>query len=103
MQVIWRVVPVVAVLLMAMSRPALPADVGHEEGQKAHHSYHRNIAEFFLGTTYEDGEHGAEHGFTAGVTYERRFTDLFGTGAFVEYAGGDLDAWTAGVPLFVHP
>jgi len=103
MQAMWKVALVVAVQLMAISRPALPADVGQEEHEGAHHSYHRNMIEFFLGTTYEDGAHGVEHGFSAGVAYERRLSELLGFGGFYEYAAGDFDKWSIGVPLFIHP
>ena len=103
MQAIWKVALVVAVQLMAISRPALAADVGQEEHKEAHHSYHRNMIGFFLGDTYEDGAHGAEHGFSAGVAYERRLSELFGVGGFYEYAAGDFDKWSIGVPLFIHP
>ena len=45
----------------------------------------------------------SENGFTIGLTYERRFSELLGIGGFYEYAAGDFDKWSIGVPLFIHP
>jgi len=61
------------------------------------------MLEIFLGNTYEDPEHGDENGFTVGLVYERRFSELLGIGGFYEYAAGDFDKWSVGVPLFIHP
>jgi len=103
MQTIGKVALVVVVQMMAISRPALPADVGAEAHKEAHHSYHRDMVEFFVGDTYEDGERGGEHGFSVGVAYERRLSQLLGVGGFYEYAAGDFDKWSIGIPLFIHP
>jgi len=103
MQVIGKVALVIVVQLMAISRPALAADVGQAEHKEAHHSYRGNMIELFLGSTYEDGKHGAEHGFSVGVAYERRLSEFLGLGGFYEYAAGDFDKWSIGVPLFIHP
>jgi len=103
MQAIWKVALVVAVQLMAVSHLALAADAGQEEHEEARHSYHRNMIELFLGDTYENGDHGAEHGFSVGIAYERRLSEFLGLGGFYKYAAGDFDKWSIGVPLFIHP
>jgi len=69
--------------------------------QAGHH--HKNVVEFFGGNTYEDAHHGSENGFTVGFTYERRLSALWGVGGSYEYAAGDFDKWSIGVPLLVHP
>jgi hypothetical protein len=74
----------------------------HETHQGSEH-YHKNSVGLFLGNTYEDSDHGSENGFTVGFSYERRFIKLLGIGGFYEYAGGDFDKWSIGVPLFIHP
>ena len=70
----------------------------HESGH-----YHVNMIELFLGNTYEDSDHGSENGFTFGLTYERRLSELIGVGGFFEYSEGDFEMWSVGVPLFIHP
>jgi hypothetical protein len=77
-----------------------------EQASTEHHEaehYHQNIVELFLGNTYEDGDHGSENGFTVAIAYERRFLELFGMGVFYEYASGDFDKWSIGIPFFLHP
>ena len=37
------------------------------------------------------------------VSYERRLSSLLGVGGAYEYAAGDFDKWSIGVPLFIHP
>ena len=64
--------------------------------------HHRNMVELFIGNTYEDAHDEAENGFTAGLTYERRLSDLLGVGGFYEYAGSDFEKWSIGAPLFIH-
>ena len=59
----------------------------------------RHRAEVFLGVAHE----GSSDEFAAGIGYEYRISSLLGVGGFVEHAGEDEDAWTFGVPLFVHP
>ncbi|MHC4325071.1 MAG: hypothetical protein ACYSUX_12475 [Planctomycetota bacterium] len=93
----WRVVLVSAVYL-AVAAPQLYAA---EQTHSTHH--HLNMAELFLGNTYEDSGHGSKNGFSIGLTYERRFSELLGFGGFYEYAAGDFDKWSIGVPLFIHP
>ena len=91
------------VILLAVSAPYLfAAEQTHETHQDSGH-YHRNMVELLLGNTYEDADHGSENGFTIGFTYERRFSELLGVGGFYEYAAGDFDKWSVGVPLFIHP
>ncbi|MHC4750912.1 MAG: hypothetical protein ACYTFW_13685 [Planctomycetota bacterium] len=93
----------VSVVCMAIAAPQLFAAEHTHATHQEHENYHRNMAELFLGSTYEDGDHGSENGFTVGFTYERRFSELLGFGGFYEYAAGDFDKWSIGVPLFIHP
>ena len=81
-------------LLAADQMTATQADIGH---------HHQHVIEFFVGNTYEDAHHGSENGFTVGVTYERRLSKLLGVGGAYEYAAGDFDKWSIGIPLFIHP
>jgi hypothetical protein len=60
---------------------------------------HANHMGLFLGNSHR----GGETGFSVGLDYERRLTDLFGFGALIEYAGGDFDSWVFGAPLYIHP
>jgi hypothetical protein len=98
----WKLVLASAACVTVMAPAGRTAEHAPESHESSPH-YHPQVLELFLGDTYEDGEHGDEHGFTVGLTYEYRFAELFGTGGFVEYACGDFSAWTAGVPLFIHP
>jgi len=86
---------------LAITAPQLFAAEHTDVAHQGH--YHRNMAELFLGNTYEDADHGSENGFTVGITYERRLSELLGFGGFYEYAAGDFDKWSIGVPLFIHP
>lgn len=97
-----RLILASAVCVVVMAPAGLAAEHVPESHEGTHH-YHPHMLELFLGDTYEDGEHGDEHGLTVGLIYEYRFSELFGTGGFLEYACGDFSAWTGGVPLFIHP
>jgi hypothetical protein len=78
------------VLLLNPSISAAESEGGHE---------HVNHMGLFLGNSHR----GGETGFSVGLDYERRLTDLFGFGALIEYAGGDFDSWVFGAPLYIHP
>jgi hypothetical protein len=97
-----KVFAVTTVCFLVIIPTAAAVEQGHGEHEQSTH-YHLNMVEFFLGGTYEDGEHGSEEGFTVGFAYERRLNELLGIGAFYEYAAGDLDNWSIGAPLFIHP
>jgi hypothetical protein len=84
---------VVCAVVFALSLHAVPA----EENEHAHH--HPHHLGLFLGNT-QDGE---ENGFSVGLDYEYRLSDLFGVGALGEYTEGDFDHWVFGVPLLLHP
>ncbi len=58
-----------------------------------------NLVSVFAGNT----QHGSSNGASLGLEYERRLTPLIGLGAFVEYAGGDIDALRVGTPVFFQP
>jgi hypothetical protein len=64
--------------------------------ERSHHSeglfeHGRNHLSLFLGGTDIDSE---GQGFTSGLDYEYRVNELLGLGAVVEYAGGEIDAWS---------
>jgi hypothetical protein len=80
----------------------LAAEPTHTTGPESG-EHHPNAVELFLGNTYERADDETANGFSVGVTYERRLSDLLGVGGFYEYAAGDFDKWSIGVPLFVHP
>ena len=93
----------VGALYLAITAPRLLAA---EPDQAAHpHAghHHLNVVELFLGNTHEDAHNGSENGFTVGFTYERRLSALWGVGGAYEYAAGDFDKWSIGVPFFIHP
>jgi hypothetical protein len=71
------------------------AENKHENAEEVY----RHRLEFFLGNTHD----GDDDGFSVGLTYEYRLTEILGAGVFWEYAAGDFDKWAAGLPLFVHP
>lgn len=89
--------------LMVAAAVLLPA-VGHAQERATEEAVERadrHLLQLFLGGTYAKEED--ENSLTVGATYEYRLVDLVGIGAFGEYAGGDLDAWSFGAPFFVHP
>lgn len=98
----WKIAFVSAVYLVVAAPHLFAAEQTHATHQDSAH-YHLNMLEVFLGNTYEDSEHGDENGFTVGLTYERRLSELLGIGGFYEYTAGDFDKWSIGVPLFIHP
>jgi len=98
----WKIALIGAVYLAVTASQLLAAEQTHATHQDSVR-HHLNMFEVFLGNTYEDSKHGDENGFTLGLTYERRFSELLGIGGFYEYAAGDFDKWSIGVPLFIHP
>lgn len=54
---------------------------------------------FILGNTQDE----SGNGLSIGLEYEYQWSERLGTGAMVEYAGGDHNAWVTGVPIFLHP
>lgn len=118
---------VCSVILVA-SGGTLAAAQEHEEQHHAEagaaeheeHEFHRHHVSVSLGVT--DGEVEVEGhaevgvesagetavvedelAFTMGLDYEYRLSRRWGIGALIDYAGGDLRSWVAGVPLFLHP
>jgi hypothetical protein len=84
------VVLLFTVLLFNHSISAAESEEGHE---------HANHMGLFLGNTH----HSGEDGFSVGVDYEHRISEIFGVGGLIEYAGGDFDTWIFGAPLYIHP
>lgn len=98
----WKVALVAAIYLIITAPPLLAAEQTQAAHPDAGH-YHLNGVGLFLGGIYEDTHHGSENAFTIGFSYERRLSALLGVGGFYEYAAGDIDKWSIGVPLFIHP
>ena len=95
----WKIAIISAVYLTVTSPQLLAAEKMHSAHRDTVH-HHHNMLEIFLGNTNEDRD---ENGFTVGLVYERRFSELLGIGGFYEYAAGDFDKWSIGIPLFIHP
>lgn len=91
-----KVLLIAAVVLMftvLLLNPSISADESAGEHE------HVNHMGLFLGNSHR----GGETGFSIGLDYEHRVSDLLGFGALVEYAGGDFDSWVLGAPLYIHP
>ena len=90
------------ILLVAAFLVAIPVTIRAEEVEQTLHQEapeHRHGLELFLGNSHL----GGEDGFSVGLTYEYRLSDMFGIGGFAEYAGADFREWVFGLPLFLHP
>ncbi len=88
---------VVAVFLVMM-----PVKIRAEEAERDRKKAtpeHRHGVELFLGNTQDDGKNG----FSIGLTYEYRLSELFGIGGLIEHAGEDFREWVLAVPFFLHP
>ncbi len=95
-KILGLIIPIAFCLIIA------PTNLVSAESEHEHHegNYHQgHFGELFLGNTHEDGEDG----FSFGLIYEYRWNELFGVGGFWEYAAGDFDKWSVGLPLFIHP
>jgi len=92
----WKIVFVSVFCLMVMAGSACGQS---DRNLEQHSGYHINTVELFLGASTGDGDSG----FTTGVTYEHRLSELMGLGFFNEYTMGDMDRWTIGMPVFFHP
>ena len=97
MSIRWSVILPLAVFLL-MIPLEIPAGENEREDHEGAHLYMHRV-ELFLGNTHDEGEDG----FSVGLAYERRLSELFGVGGIVEYTGGDFDMWLAGAPIFIHP
>ena len=93
----------VGALFLAITAPHLLAAGSNQAAHPDPGHHHQHVVELFVGNTYEDDSHGSKNGVTAGFAYERRLSALWGVGGSYEYAAGDFDKWSIGVPLFVHP
>lgn len=75
-----------------------------EHGEVEHHEHHRNYLFLFLGGTTESISDEPETYFSAGLTYERRVSDLIGLGVGGEFVfGGEGREALAGLLLIFHP
>lgn len=85
--------PAGADVVPAQSEHDIHAPEASEHGEG--HEFHANVIGLFAGVTNDDRD-GA---FTLGLEYERRFSEVFGVGAVLERAWGDLDFWLYMVPF----
>ena len=53
----------------------------------------------FAGVTDDRGDNV----FSLGLDYEYKFSEVFGIGDLLDYAGGDVRTAVVGVPIFAHP
>jgi hypothetical protein len=68
---------------------AAESEGGHEQDEVG----------LFLGGSH----HSEENGFSVGLDYEHRISDIFGVGGLVEYTTEDFDSWVFAAPVFIHP
>lgn len=87
--------------LAALLGPALAAQTldelaepAHEWREKPHH-----VSVILGGTHVFEPNHT---GFTIGIDYEYRVSQLLGLGGVVEYAFDEVDAWTLLAPADIH-
>jgi hypothetical protein len=95
-------VGLVSLVLVTAQLRFVKAEEGQSEKEGAH--AYSNCIKLFLGNAHEN-EHN-EDAFTVGLNYEYRLKEslnVVGIGAFVEYATKDIDTWSGGIPLFIHP
>jgi hypothetical protein len=59
----------------------------------------QNEVGLFLGGSH----HSHENGFSVGLDYEHRISDMFGVGGLVEYTTEDFDSWVVAAPVYIHP
>lgn len=88
---------VLAIFMLSVAVAASAQEPHPEERHEMEVPY--NVAALFLGNTNEQGANG----FSLGLEYERRVSDLFGVGAVVEHAGGDINGTITIAVLYVHP
>jgi hypothetical protein len=94
------VIKPIGLLLMVMMLSTL-AFAGEEKAGNgdAAAEERRSKLILFVGYAQSDDEGGGSVGFE----YEYKINSLLGVGGMVEYAGGELDSWLIGVPIFIHP
>lgn len=96
---------------MLMPTELLADEVKESHEQETYPHFHRHHVALFVGGTHAEVEIETEGGnreegedaFTIGADYEYRFSQLFGVGGLVEYAGGELEKTSAMAGLFIHP
>lgn len=75
-----------------------------EHAEAEHHEHHKNYGFLFLGGTTESIRDDSETHFSAGLTYERRVSDLIGLGIGGEFVfGGEGREALAGLLVIFHP
>jgi hypothetical protein len=89
----------ISITLLLVTLPLHIVVAGEKEETQKEGEESRQALELFLGNTNED----SENGFTVGLAYGYRLTELFGAGAFWEYAADPFDKWSAAVALLIYP
>ena len=60
---------------------------------------HSQQVGLLMGNTHE----GGEDGFTVGINYVYRLSEINGLGGLIEYSSGELDSWVIAAPLYIYP
>jgi hypothetical protein len=93
-----------ALFFVLLAFVGAPAAFAQEHGEAAHHEHHKNYLFLLLGGTTESISDDPETFFSAGLTYERRVSDLIGLGIGGEFVfGGEGREALAGLLLILHP
>ena len=94
-----------AAVLLLLSVGSIGAAAAEQERAAAGEEEHarHDMLELFLGNTSEDTPEGRENAVSFGLAYERRVSRMLGVGVFCEDAAGNIDKWSIGAPLLVHP
>jgi hypothetical protein len=88
-----------SLFLLFLSSAIAFADSGEHESENnggAHHEFHPNILQVFVGIAAEDRR---DNGAALGVEYARRFSESFSIAGVVERTFGDLDVWVYAIPF----
>lgn len=78
-----------AVFFLSQATFAAESKKGHEE----------NEVGLFIGGSHHDDDNG----FSIGLDYEHRISEMFGVGGLVEYTTEDFDSWVVAAPVYFHP
>ena len=86
---------ILLLLLLLTSTVTFAEDSAGHDG----HAEHKNLLAVEVGIASENPDSLRDKGLAVGLAYERRLTERFGVGGFVERTWGDFDIWVYGIPL----
>ena len=88
-------------MLSVLTLPAwrVGADTTADAEESERERLNKNKVELFLG----NAKNGSSNSASIGMSYERRFGQLFGFGGYVEYAGGGFNTYAVGTNFILHP